>query len=617
MPRVVRLAAAQMGTTNKWDTREQTMQRMIKLLVDAAGQGAQVVLFPEIAFTTFFPRYLILDEQEIESWFEHGDVTTAPNTKPLFDEAHKLGVDICVGFAENTPENDHYNSCVYYHAKTGSVLAKYRKIHLPGDAEPLPDPKAINQLEKRYFKPGNLGWQAFRVPELTSSLSSSSSSAPPDERGDPIFGMMICNDRRWAESWRVLGLQGVEVVLCGYNTNGYAPELWGVSAATLGRKEAEELSLFHHQLVMQANSYTNATFSVCAARCGLDDGQFPLIAGSMIIDPEGRILAQSSTTADELVIADCDLELCRPGKQRTFDFARHRRIEHYQPIATQTGVIEPSRDTDARSVEKKEPVLKGDTVREIKKIRVLLCNPNTTQSMTDACVQSVQASLPADVEVHGLTASAPAPTAVEGHFDAVMSAASAVRAILPLADRYDAFLVACYSDHPLIRMLREEVDQPVVGIMEASLIAARTLGNRFGVVAVSARSRVMHEDAIRHYGLTSFFVGVGSCDIGVLDLACHNDTTNTGIKVVESIVADVAASLVDQGADTLTLGCAGMTTLKTAVEKRVGPKVQVVDGVVAGVHHLVGLVRMGCKTAKAGMYMSSRAKRIARGQEYY
>ena len=94
-----------------------------------------------------------------------------------------------------------------------------------------------SQLEKRYFLPGNLGFQAFRVPMLASS-------------SEPIFGMMICNDRRWPEAWRCLGLQGVEVVLCGYNTAGYAPHLWGADT-NQSPEAAEADALFHHKLTMQ------------------------------------------------------------------------------------------------------------------------------------------------------------------------------------------------------------------------------------------------------------------------------------------------------------------------------------------------------------------------------
>ena len=340
MPRILKVAACQVGPIHRTDKREDSMVRMLKLLDEAAAKGAQMALFPEIAFTTFFPRYL-LNGDELDAFFEHGEVTTNPSTKALFDKAHELGVDICVGFAEADPElgtsklamdgADCFNTCIYYRARTGSTLAKYRKIHLPGDYEPFDNPDAVNQLEKRYFKPGNLGFEAFRVPDLI----------PYDEeRGEPIFGMMICNDRRWAEAWRVLGLQGVEVVLCGYNTNSFAPEMWGKSRDD-DPVEAEKLAIFHHQLVMQSNSYTNSCFSISAARCGKDDGKYGLIAGSCITDPDGRIIAQATTEGDEVVFAECDLELCRPHKLRTFNFARHRRPEHYKRITEQTGVIEP------------------------------------------------------------------------------------------------------------------------------------------------------------------------------------------------------------------------------------------------------------------------------------
>jgi Asp/Glu/hydantoin racemase len=223
----------------------------------------------------------------------------------------------------------------------------------------------------------------------------------------------------------------------------------------------------------------------------------------------------------------------------------------------------------------------------------------------------VASTLPPDVTVHGFTAPAPAPTAIEGNFDNIMSSAASARAVIPIADQYDAFLVACYSDHALIRMLREELTQPVIGIMEASLFAARTLGNRFGLITVSQRSKVMHEDSIRHYGFDRFCAGVKSCNLGVLELESKPE------KEVLGAMCTVARELVADGADALTLGCAGMTKLKPAVEEAVGENVQVVDGVVAGVHHLIGMVRMGSKTAKAGMYMSSAAGRKARGQTYF
>ncbi|KAK5679298.1 hypothetical protein LTS10_008113 [Elasticomyces elasticus] len=602
-PNTIRLAAAQMGATHRSDPRSKTLDRMLKLLDNAASQGAEVVLFPEIAFTTFFPRYLINDSDGLSDWFEHGDVTKSENAGSLFDKARELGVDISVGFAEAADNGERFNSSIYYHAKSGSTLSKYRKIHLPGDFEPFADPEATNQLEKRYFKPGNLGFEAFRVPDLAGG-------------SQPIMGMMICNDRRWTEAWRVLGLQGVEVVLCGYNTAGFAPDLWG-SDKNADPKEAEETAVFHHKLVMQHGSYTNATYSVSAARCGVDDGKYSLIGGSCIAGPEGNILAEAKTVEDEIVIADCDLSLCRQGKTRTFDFARHRRIEHYKRISEQTGVVEPPKLGEAATNGSLTNGTNGahemvHRAAATKKIRVLICNPNATKSMTENCVKMVEPTLPSDVEVIGFTSPLPAPSAIEGNFDNIMSAAAAARALISVQQRegYDAILVACYSDHALIRVLREEFDVPVIGIMEASLFAARTLGARFGIVATSKRSQVMHADSVRHYGMDGFCAGIESCDLGVLDLE------RKPREQVLGIMQETAKRLTAKGAEVLTLGCAGMTDMKRAVEEAVGDQVRVVDGVVAGVHHLVGVVRLGGKTAKSGMYASSATGRKLRGQDY-
>lgn len=245
------------------------------------------------------------------------------------------------------------------------------------------------------------------------------------------------------------------------------------------------------------------------------------------------------------------------------------------------------------------------------KIRILIINPNATPSMTENCLLMVKPTLAPDVEVIGFTSPEPAPSAIEGNFDGVMSAAVAMRAIMPIAQDYDAFLVACYSDHALIRMLREEFTQPSIGIMEASLFAARTLGNRFGLIATSDRAKVTNEDSIRHYGFDSFCAGVGSCKLGVLDLERKPE------EHVLDIMCNVAKDLVARGADCLTLGCAGMAKLKPAVEAAVGDEVQVIDGTLAGVHHLAGLVRIRAKTAKAGMYRPSYLDREKRCQTYH
>ncbi len=313
MTRLIRVAAAQMGPNQKADTRADILARMIRLLEQAATAGATLVVFPELAFTTFFPRWL-LEGDTLDTFFERDMPNPAVQT--LFDCAKALGVGFYVGYAELTPEGRRFN-CSILVQLDGAVLGRYRKVHLPGSVEPRPGAR-FQQLEKRYFEYGDLGFPAFR--------------AGVDWQ-QAIMGMMICNDRRWAESWRVLGLQGVELVCVGYNSAAYDPN-GGVT-------EDSALRTFHSKLVVQANAYMNATWAVAVAKAGDEDGS-GLIGGSCIVDPNGLIVAEAATLGDEVLVADCDLDLCRQGKDKMFNFAAHRQPAQYGPITARAGVVEPA-----------------------------------------------------------------------------------------------------------------------------------------------------------------------------------------------------------------------------------------------------------------------------------
>ena len=313
MVRVLRAAAAQMGPTQKADSRDHTLGRMLELLETAAARGASLVVFPELAFTTFFPRWL-LDGEALNHYFERG--MPNPAVQPLFDRARTLRIGFYVGYAELTEAGQRFN-CSILVDRDGEIIGRYRKVHLPGSVEPRGGAR-YQQLEKRYFEYGDLGFLAFR--------------AGPEWR-HAIMGMMICNDRRWPESWRVLGLQGVELVCVGYNSAAYDPN-GGVT-------EDAALRTFHSALVTQANAYMNATWAIAVAKAGDEDGS-GLIGGSCIVDPNGRIVAEARTLADEVIVADIDLDLCRQGKDKMFNFAAHRRPEQYTVITDRAGVIEPA-----------------------------------------------------------------------------------------------------------------------------------------------------------------------------------------------------------------------------------------------------------------------------------
>jgi predicted amidohydrolase len=306
--RILNVAAAQMGPIQKAESREAVVQRMLALLDEAKAKGADLAVYPELALTTFFPRYYMQDQAEVDRWFE----AQMPNeaTRPLFEAAAKANIALSIGYAELTPDRHHFNTQILTD-RSGKIVGKYRKVHLPGHSEFDPD-RAFQHLEKRYFEPGDLGFPVFRA------LGG-------------IFGMLVCNDRRWPEAYRVMGLQGVEMVVLGYNT----PSVNSQKPA-----EGPEQRLFHNRLSVQAGAYQNSTFVVAVAKAGDEDGH-PLIGGSLIVNPDGEILVEAKTEGDELLVAACDLDDTQFGKRTIFDFARHRRIEHYRRITEQTGVVLP------------------------------------------------------------------------------------------------------------------------------------------------------------------------------------------------------------------------------------------------------------------------------------
>ncbi len=313
MARIVTVAAAQLGPIQRNDPRSVPVARMVRLMERAHARGVQVVVFPELALTTFFPRHYHADRAEADGWFE--SAMPSNETAPLFEAARRYGISFHLGYAERTPEGRHFNTAILVNPD-GQVMLKYRKVHLPGHAEHDPA-RRVQHLEKRYFEVGDLGFPVIRAPL----------------GGMPVnAGLMICNDRRWPEAWRVLGLQSVELVMLGYNTPSLNQDARGF--------EAHHLRVLHSHLSVQAGAYQNAAFAVATAKAGVEDG-CELFGHSIIVNPQGEIMAQATTWDDELITADCDLDQCTLGRTTIFAFDRHRRPEAYGRITGQVGAVDP------------------------------------------------------------------------------------------------------------------------------------------------------------------------------------------------------------------------------------------------------------------------------------
>ncbi len=302
MARLINIGAAQLGPIAKDESKAHVVDRLIALLHDAAEQAVELLVYPELALTTFFPRWHVADPTQFDHYYE----TEMPSgdTKRLFDEARRLRIGFALGYAERTSDEEgvehRYNTYVLVD-REGHEVGKFRKVHIPGHADHEPW-REFQHAERHYFEPGPDGfgvWYAF----------------------GGVVGMAICNDRRWPETYRVMGLQGAELILIGYNT----PIHYALDPTQ------NALASFHNHLVMQAGAYQNGTFVVGVAKGGIEEGVDSL-AQSVIIAPSGQIIAQAITTGDEVIAARIDLDFTRNYKGLLFDFDKYRVPHHYAKI---------------------------------------------------------------------------------------------------------------------------------------------------------------------------------------------------------------------------------------------------------------------------------------------
>lgn len=295
-------AAAQLGPIARDESRESVVARMLVLMDQARASACELIVFPEMALTTFFPRELIEDADRVNAYFE----TSMPSevTRPLFDAAREFGIGFYLGYCEKIggPGAAHhlgYNSAILVDANA-EIVGRYRKVHLPGNAQYDPELK-LQHLEPWYFVDGDLGFPVF------------------DMLGGKL-GMLICNDRRWPEAWRMLGLKGVELVCLGYNSPAQLPD----------NPSQNPYRKMHHLLPMQAAAYQNGCWVIATAKAGTEEG-CEMMGHSCVISPCGEVVAQTSSLGDELLPYAIDLDATIEYK-RFFDFETYRRPECYADI---------------------------------------------------------------------------------------------------------------------------------------------------------------------------------------------------------------------------------------------------------------------------------------------
>lgn len=241
-------------------------------------------------------------------------------------------------------------------------------------------------------------------------------------------------------------------------------------------------------------------------------------------------------------------------------------------------------------------------------MRIKAINPNTTQAMTENIGRVADRYTADSTEVVAVSPER-GPASIESYYDDYLAVPGLLEEILnDEAGEFDAFVVACWGD-PGIEACREVTERPVVGIAEASMYVANTLGARFSVATILPRAKDFIEAAVIKTGLESNCASVRCTDLTVIETEEAREATVEGLLEVSRLAIE------EDGAEAICLGCAGMGGLDEALEAEL--PVPVVDSVGAGAVLAESVVRLGKSTSKVMTHKRPEAKEMKGYPELY
>lgn len=228
-------------------------------------------------------------------------------------------------------------------------------------------------------------------------------------------------------------------------------------------------------------------------------------------------------------------------------------------------------------------------------MRLLVVNPNTTASMTEKIGQVARRVASPGTEIVAVNP-AEGPASIEGYYDEAISLAGLLR-VIRQAEGFDAIIIACFDDTGL-DAVRCVTDRPVIGIGEAAYHMAAMISNKFSIVTTLGRSVPALEHNLHRYGLWARCARVRSSEVAVLELE------EPGSDACNRISAEIGRAVVEDRAEAIVLGCAGMADLGQRLEAEHG--LPVLDGVTCAVGLAEGMVRIGLRTSRRGGYAQYR-----------
>lgn len=232
-------------------------------------------------------------------------------------------------------------------------------------------------------------------------------------------------------------------------------------------------------------------------------------------------------------------------------------------------------------------------------MRILIVNPNTTPSMTKKVAEAARSVAATGTVIVARNPSI-GPLSIEGHYDEAMCVPPMLEVFREgFAQGAEAGIVGCFDD-PGLYAVREITDRPVLGLCEASMLAATVVASRFSVVTTLARAIPVVEHLAMRYGMTQHCGRVRAAEVPVLDL--QRPGSGAQARVHDEVLRAVA----EDRAEAVILGCAGMADLASDLTAEVG--IPVIDGVAAATKLAEAFAGLGIKTSKAGAFAYPRVK---------
>jgi len=234
-------------------------------------------------------------------------------------------------------------------------------------------------------------------------------------------------------------------------------------------------------------------------------------------------------------------------------------------------------------------------------MKVKIINPNTTLSMTQKINDIAKKYARPETEIIAVSPEK-GPVSIEDAYDATLAGPEVLKEIKKgINDGFDGFIIACFGD-PALFAAREVTNVPVMGIAEAAMLMACSLGAKFSVITMLKRHIPATYGLVNSYGLSERCASVRVINASVLEFEHHPE------KYTKVLLQEAQKAIADDGAEVILLGCAGLVNLDEQLEKEL--QVPVIDGVVAAVKYLEAIFEYGKTTSKVLSYRPPEKKQI-------